>query len=308
MLNHSISKECAWGNQAYKAALPGLCRHNILTRQRLKDYCFASCVYIDYDESVICSSHTILLQSSFLQHGFFAGSVIVYSIATEYHHRYMASAGSEPAWRSADSPWRQSTVKTSATETPRAESRSAAPAVFVSKCNSVDVLHIDLQHSRQPDVGIGIRVEIHAAKYARAQEYYGEYIGHGLTKTAFLLRRSARDQTGCVDAPEHVSDYDGKVLKLSKNRDVEPEVFRQAYKLAVTTSILLESDAIDTDTNRNYHCWITDRCIPLNQLCDQYNINKSSCSIGAYYCLLRAAVGNFYISDCGFQNLGLVVN
>ena len=196
----------------------------------------------------------------------------------------------------------------SVTETPRETFRRTAPVVFVSKCRSLDVLPIDLQHNRQPDVGIGIRVEIHAARYAPAQEYYGEYIGHGLTKTAFLLRRSARDQTIPVDATEHASDYDGKVFKLSKKRDVEPEVFRQAQRLAVTTSILLEADAIDTDTTRNYHCWITDRCIPLNQLCDQYNINKSNCSIGAYYCLLRAAVGNLYISDCGFQNLGLVVD
>ena len=220
----------------------------------------------------------------------------------------MAAAVPEPAWHSADSPWRRPAVTTSATETPRETFRRTAPAVFVSKCRSLDVLSIGLQHDRQPDVGIGIRVEIHAARYAPAQEYYGEYIGHGLTKTAFLLRRSARIQTIPVDATEHASDFDGKVFKLSKNRDVEPEVFRQAQRLAVTTSILLEADAIDTDTNRNYHCWITDRCIPLNQLCDQYNINKSNCSIGAYYCLLRAAVGNLYISDCGFQNLGLVVD
>ena len=220
----------------------------------------------------------------------------------------MAAAALEPAWCFADSPRRQSAARTSATETPRDTSPGTAPAVSVSKCRSLDVLSVDLQHNRQPDVGIGIRVQIHATCYAPAQEYYGEYIGHGLTKTAFLLRRSTRDQTISVDATEHAPDYDGKVFKLSKNRDVEPEVFRQAYTLEVTTSILLEANAIDTDTTRNYHCWITDRCIPLNQLCDHHNINKINCSIGAYYCLLRAAVGNLYVSDCGFQNLGLVVN
>ena len=141
--------------------------------------------------------------------------MIRYSTASD-HHSYMVAAVPEPAWHSADSPWRRPAVTTSATETPRETFRRTAPAVFVSKCRSLDVLSIDLQHDRQPDVGIGIRVEIHAARYAPAQEYYGEYIGHGLTKTAFLLRRSARIQTIPVDATEHASDYDGKVFKRQR--------------------------------------------------------------------------------------------
>ena len=102
----------------------------------------------------------------------------------------MAAAALEPAWCSADSPRPQSAARTSATETPRDTSPGTAPAVSVSKCRSLDVLSVDLQHNRQPDVGIGIRVQMHSTCYAPAQEYYGEYIGHGLTKTAFLLRRS----------------------------------------------------------------------------------------------------------------------
>ena len=165
-----------------------------------------------------------------------------------------------------------------------------------------------MQHNRKPDVGIGIRVQIRTATHQPIQEYYGEYIGHGLSKTAFLLRRSTRDHTVRADATEHAAKYHGKVFKLAKKKDIEPEVFRQASELGVTTCILFEAEASDTDTNRKYHCWITDRCIPLNQLCDQYNVTKSSCSIGAYYCLLRATVGNRYISDCCFENFGLVVN
>ena len=232
----------------------------------------------------------------------------MHSIATEQDDICVASAASEPSWRAADSLWRRPSSQIAATEAAHVRPPIAPPAVLVCKCNSADVLSIDMQHNRQPDVGIGISVKLRPGTQHEIQEYYGEYIGHGLSKTAFLLRRSTRARTDRADATEHAAKYHGKVFKLAKKRDIEPEVCRQARALGVTTSILFEAEAMDTDTKQHYHCWITDRCIPLNQLCKQYGIIPSRCSIGAYFCLLRAIVGNLYISDCGFQNIGLVVD
>ena len=175
----------------------------------------------------------------------------------------------------------------------------------VCKCSSVDAFPIDMQDSRKPDVGIGIRVELSAATHHDTQEYHGEYIGHGQSKTVFLLRRL---RTHRAVATEHAAEYHGKVLKLAKERNIEPEVLRQALPLDVMTRILYEAEAVDNESGQRYFCWITDRCIPLNQLFKLNHIDKSCCSLGAYFCMLRAARWNVYVSDCGLQNFGLVVN
>ena len=56
-------------------------------------------------------------------------------------------------------------------------------------------------------------------------EYYGEYLGHGQSKTAFDL--------SCPGARLH-----GKVFKVAKANEVEPSVFMKAAQVGLTTSIL----------------------------------------------------------------------
>ena len=51
------------------------------------------------------------------------------------------------------------------------------------------------------------------------EEYYGEYLGHGLYKTAFELKSMA-------PAIENQSArFHGKVLKITRGVDMEPSVF-----------------------------------------------------------------------------------
>ncbi len=111
--------------------------------------------------------------------------------------------------------------------------------------------HHGVHHDRPPDVGIGIRVFLPShATGMDAVEYYGEYLGHGQSKTAFELQ--------CPGGR-----FDGTVLKVAKTVDMEPSVFAQGSQHGLTTSILYEN--IGKDGSRRYHCWITERTIPLDQ-------------------------------------------
>ena len=76
-------------------------------------------------------------------------------------------------------------------------------------------------------------------------EYYGEYLGHGHSKTAFELN--------CAGARFH-----GKVLKVAKANDMEPSVFIEAAQVGLTTSILYNCYGVDAESGHRYHCWITD--------------------------------------------------
>ena len=123
-------------------------------------------------------------------------------------------------------------------------------------------------------------------------EYYGEYIGHGRCKTAFELNcRGAR--------------FHGHVLKVAKAKDQEPSIFMKAAHFGVTTSILYDCDGLDVESERGFHCWITERTIPLDQFCQHDDVIKSRCSLAAFRCMLRAAQHGLYLSDCHFFNFGV---
>ena len=79
-------------------------------------------------------------------------------------------------------------------------------------------------------------------------EYYGEYLGHGRSKTAFELN--------CPGALFH-----GQVFKVAKAHDTEPSVFREAAQASLTTSVLYNCDGVDAASGKRFHCWITDRAI-----------------------------------------------
>ena len=50
---------------------------------------------------------------------------------------------------------------------------------------TVETVRIKTHHPRQPDVGIGINVSMQNDRAIQIIEYYGEYLGHGQSKTAF---------------------------------------------------------------------------------------------------------------------------
>ena len=151
-------------------------------------------------------------------------------------------------------------------------------------------------HNREPDVGIGILIfiPIHRDGERRSEmtEYCGKYLGHGQSKTAFEL--------SCPGARFH-----GNVIKVSKAQDIEPSVFMKTAPLHLTTRILYNCRGIDAHSKHCYHCWITERTIPLDEFCRDDDVIKQRCSLAAFCCILRAALHGLILSDCHFFNFGV---
>ena len=151
-----------------------------------------------------------------------------------------------------------------------------------------------------PDVGTGVLVSMPRGKAGTGKEredYYGIYLGHGQSKTAYELISISKER----------ARFDGKVLKVAAKPDKEPSVCREACHFGVTTSILYEAEGVDESSGKHFHSWIVDRCIPLDELCRYEETRKSACSLAAFCCLLRAAEHGLYLSDCHFCNFGLMV-
>jgi hypothetical protein len=173
------------------------------------------------------------------------------------------------------------------------------PEIRLQKCTRPAGVRIKTHHPRTPDVGIGILIFMPnyraGAEPPQITEYYGEYLGHGQSKTAFELNHS-----GAL--------FHGKVLKVAQANDMEPSVFIEASKIGLTTSILYNCAGIDVHSGRRFHCWITDRTIPLDDFCRDDDAIKDRCSLAAFCCILRAALHGLYLSDCHFFNFGVQLN
>ena len=141
-----------------------------------------------------------------------------------------------------------------ATEHSPARSCVLDPDIRLQKSRTPTAVRIKGHHGRTPDVGIGILISMPSYRageeFPEMIEYYGEYLGHGQSKTVFDLN--------CPGARFH-----GKVLKVAKANDMEPSVFMKAAQVGLTTSILYNCVGVDADSGRGFHCWITDRTIPL---------------------------------------------
>ena len=189
-------------------------------------------------------------------------------------------------------------LQRTATEHSLARSGVLHPDIRLQKSSTpIAVRKAGTHHKRTPDVGIGILISIPHYKASDSCNtdmivYYGEYLGHGQSKTAFELN--------CPGARFH-----GKVLKVSKEDDMEPSVFMEAAQFGLTTTILYNCVGIDADSERRFHCWITDRTIPLDEFCRDDDAIKSRCSLAAFCCILRAALHGLYLSDCHFFNFGV---
>ena len=170
------------------------------------------------------------------------------------------------------------------------------PAIVLQKCKTPPAVHIKTHHNRTPDVGIGILIFIPSNRYtpdaSDKTQYYGEYLGHGQSKTAFELICTA-------------AEFHGKVLKVATVNDMEPSVFTHIAQDDLTTSILYNCEGTDADSECRFHCWITDRTIPLDEFCRFHDAIMSRCSLAAFYCMLRAARLGLYLSDCHFFNFGV---
>ena len=159
-------------------------------------------------------------------------------------------------------------------------------------------------HSREPDVALCMRVlipidanshsksrqpatEQHASKTHIA--YDADYKGHGASKTAFVLTAPGEQ-------------FHEMILKLAAQDDSEPEVFRSMPD-NVTPRILYERQGLHGQTQ--YHCWITEPTIPLDEFARDPAADKEQCTLGAFICVLRAAMRGLRLSDCAFFNFGV---
>ena len=78
-----------------------------------------------------------------------------------------------------------------------------------------------------------------------------------------------------------------------------------AAQAGLTTGVLCNSDGMDAESGRRFHCWITDRTIPLDEFCRGDNAIKIRCSLAAFCCILKAALHGLYLSDCHFFSFGV---
>ena len=194
-----------------------------------------------------------------------------------------------------------------ATEHSSATHRELDPEIQLQKAQTPTDVSLKKHHDRTPDVGIGIRILMPSdLSLERGQEmiegeemieYYGEYIGHGQSKTAFELN--------CPGEPFH-----GQVLKVAKAHDTEPSVFREAALASLTTNVLYNCEGKDVASGKRFHCWITDRAIPLDDFCrnchmTNNNANLSRCGLAAFCCILKAAQNGLCLDDCRFFNFGV---
>ena len=166
------------------------------------------------------------------------------------------------------------------------------PSIRLQKAEPQGDACTNIHHRRKPDIGIGIRVTIPCYKASGIIEYYGQYVGHGASKTAFQLHNP--------DAPFH-----GKVLKVAKANDLEPSVLIKTAQANLTTSLLYNCHGEDANSGLRFHCWITEYAIPLDEFCRFDEAVKTRCSLAAFCCILKAALQGFYISDCHFFNFGV---
>ena len=132
-------------------------------------------------------------------------------------------------------------------------------------------------------------------------EYSGECIGHGHSKTVFKFHCQGETFHGCI-------------LKVRKaERDLDPSVFTRVGDYGITTNILYQARGIECiarpgqQISSIYHCWITERTVPLDEFMQWSCAVKPTCTLAAFCCTLLAAQRNLYLSDNHFFNFGVEI-
>ena len=153
-------------------------------------------------------------------------------------------------------------------------------------------------HTRKLDLPTTLDV------YLCGCHFKAQYCGHGLSKTVYLLE--ALDP-----AEEH--EHNGKVLKLCKDPDPEPDVFA-SYKISNVypevygKALVYELDS-DEHPVRQWNGWIISLAVPLDQALRQPGLSSATvgrCVIGAVRCMLRAAKHGHYMDDASPYNFGML--
>ena len=163
-----------------------------------------------------------------------------------------------------------------------------------SKLNEIDA-NYKRNHSRKPDSNADIRVI-----FPDGEEYVGKYLSHGQSKTVFIITRSGHEK----------GRYDGCILKMRLRtrdckKDREPDILKVPEAVEGNIVPKLYWEGIGVDGEAEYHCWVVERCIPLNQLAKLPTCDKDTCVLAACRVIARAALCKIQLSDCHYYNLGL---
>ena len=161
-------------------------------------------------------------------------------------------------------------------------------------------------HTRTPDIGVRLNVTLTDDEGHRCN-YTAEYIGHGGSKTAFLLSGNRRDPSGKRRDPFHE-----KILKVTARPDTEPQIFTEFEQRCPDTTLKILYNAygfVEGSKEVQYYCWITDRTIPLDLfLEDVPDVVHERCVLAVLLCCAVLCRNGLRLSDCGFQSFGVLVN
>ena len=160
------------------------------------------------------------------------------------------------------------------------------------------------QQTRPPDLQSSIKV-VFPNLNEPVREYSGQYVGHGLWKTSFVLKASSFS-----GIEKH--RFDGKILKLAKRHDAEPQALRylmqfrahgEGWRLAPD----LEYECCGIDHTTLYHCWIVSRCLCLDELMQLECVNQYQCMLAVARLIAKAGMLGVTLDDCRFYNFGIMV-
>ena len=153
-------------------------------------------------------------------------------------------------------------------------------------------------HDRTPDIGLKLNV-ILTLDGRQKRSYTAEYAGHGYSKTAFLLSGHCNDP------------FNDKILKLTAKADTEPSIFTEMNRRCSGTTLQILYNALGSvhGAAGEYYCWITERTIPLDQfLKDVPGVLPERCLLAVVLCTAQCVSNGLRLSDCGFQNFGVLVD
>ena len=95
------------------------------------------------------------------------------------------------------------------------------------------------------------------------------------------------------------------VLKINREHDIESAVAKTLKPLGYQIVPKLYYEGSGRHVEVEYHCWVTERCIPLVQLAALNTRDKNACVLAACRCIARAAQCRIHVSDCHYNNLGV---
>ena len=152
-------------------------------------------------------------------------------------------------------------------------------------------------HQRVPDLSPNIKVV-----FPQKKTYRAVYTSHGKNKTTFFMKTSRTDDK-----------LNSEILKVARKHDPEPALLNYLWgQRANLQGWILAPEIMyeccGHDKNKRYHCWITNRCIPLDEFAEATNVDKEKCVLAACLCMAKAATVNLLLSDCHFFNFGVVIS